>query len=76
MVPSAPSLPCPDQWCRAVLRARQGGGTVLLHDADTYSAPGSWWASVTALPGLLRTWQEAGLRVGPLREHGTALTQL
>ena len=49
---------------------------MLLHDADTYSAPGSWWASVTALPGLLRTWQEAGLRVGPLREHGTALTQL
>ena len=76
MVPSAPSLPCPDQWCRAVLRARQGGGTVLLHDADTYSAPGSWWATAAALPDLLRTWEESGLRVGPLDEHTTALTQL
>jgi peptidoglycan-N-acetylglucosamine deacetylase len=66
----------PDSVRRAVLRARQGGGTVLLHDADTYSAPGSWWASVAALPDLLGTWQEAGLRVGPLGEHGTALTQL
>jgi peptidoglycan/xylan/chitin deacetylase (PgdA/CDA1 family) len=61
---------------RAVLRVRQGGGTVLLHDADTCSAPGSWWATAGALPGLLRTWEESGLRVGPLGEHGTALTRL
>jgi peptidoglycan/xylan/chitin deacetylase (PgdA/CDA1 family) len=66
----------PDSVRRAVLRARQGGATVLLHDADTHVTPGSWWATAAALPGLLRTWQESGLRVGPLREHGSALTQL
>ena len=61
---------------RAVLRARQGGGTVLLHDADTYSAPGSWRATAAALPGLLGTWKASGLRVGPLGEHRAPLTQL
>jgi len=55
---------------RAVLRVPQGGGTVLLHDADTCSAPGSWHATVAALPDLIRTWHGAGLRVGPLDEHG------
>jgi peptidoglycan-N-acetylglucosamine deacetylase len=55
---------------RAVLHGPQTGGTVLLHDADTCSAPGSWWATFGALPGLLRTWRRAGLRVGPLAEHG------
>jgi peptidoglycan/xylan/chitin deacetylase (PgdA/CDA1 family) len=55
---------------RAVLHGPQAGGTVLLHDVDTCAAPGAWWATVGALPGLLRTWQQAGLRVGPLAEHG------
>ena len=54
---------------QSVLRIRQSGGTVLLHDADTYSAPGSWRATIATLPGLLRSWHEAGLRVGPLAEH-------
>jgi peptidoglycan-N-acetylglucosamine deacetylase len=54
---------------RAVLRVPQGGGTVLLHDADTCSAPGSWHATITALPDLLRSWSGMGLRVGPLGEH-------
>lgn len=55
---------------RSVLRVRQRGMTVLLHDADTCSAPGSWRATAAALPGLLRTWHETGLRVGPLAQHG------
>jgi peptidoglycan-N-acetylglucosamine deacetylase len=55
---------------RAVLRVPQSGGTVLLHDADTCSAPGSWRGTLAALPGLIRTWSDAGLRVGPLGEHG------
>jgi peptidoglycan-N-acetylglucosamine deacetylase len=57
---------------RAVLRVPQGGGTVLLHDADTCSAPGSWHATIAALPDLLRIWALSGLRVGPLDEHGSA----
>ena len=64
----------PGSVSRAVLRVRQAGGTVLLHDADTYSAPGSWRAAVGALPGLLRVWKESGLRVGPLGEHGLPST--
>ncbi len=59
----------PDSVHRAVFRVRQRGGTVLLHDADTYSSPGSWSATLAALPAMLDTWQAHGLRVGPLREH-------
>ncbi|MFC7886972.1 polysaccharide deacetylase family protein [Streptomyces sp. NPDC057376] len=50
----------------------RGGGTVLLHDTDHASAPGSWRAALTALPGIVRDCREAGLEVGPLLEHGTA----
>jgi hypothetical protein len=46
------------------------GATVLLHDADTASAPGSWRRALSALPYLLDDCFERGLRVGPLREHG------
>ncbi|WP_018333377.1 polysaccharide deacetylase family protein [Actinomycetospora chiangmaiensis] len=55
---------------RRVMRVAQPGGCVLLHDADTYSAPGSWMSTLGALPGLLHAWQQAGLSVGPLAEHG------
>ncbi|MFC7814137.1 MULTISPECIES: polysaccharide deacetylase family protein [unclassified Streptomyces] len=50
----------------------RGGGTVLLHDTDHASAPGSWRAALAALPGIVRDCREAGLEVGPLLEHGTA----
>ncbi|MEV4342467.1 polysaccharide deacetylase family protein [Streptomyces sp. NPDC049590] len=50
----------------------RGGGTVLLHDADRYSAPGCWHAALGALPAIVEDCREAGLTVGPLREHGTA----
>ncbi|AQS70943.1 polysaccharide deacetylase family protein [Streptomyces pactum] len=46
-----------------------GGGTVLLHDTDHASAPGSWRAALGALPGIVRDCREAGLAVGPLSEH-------
>ncbi|WP_395572259.1 polysaccharide deacetylase family protein [Streptomyces sp. BK79] len=56
---------------RAALAADlRGGGTVLLHDTDHASAPGSWRAALGALPGLVRDCHEAGLTVGPLGEHG------
>lgn len=47
-----------------------GGATILLHDSDCTSAPGSWRTTLAALPLLLDSWQDAGFRVGPLAEHG------
>ncbi|NSC25041.1 polysaccharide deacetylase family protein [Streptomyces albus subsp. chlorinus] len=49
-----------------------GGATVLLHDSDRNSAPGSWRVTLSALPVLVSWCREAGWRVGPLSEHGVA----
>jgi peptidoglycan-N-acetylglucosamine deacetylase len=46
------------------------GATVLLHDSDWTSPPGSWRAALKALPRLLDDCAQRGLRVGPLGEHG------
>ncbi len=48
-----------------------GGSTVLLHDSDATSPPGSWKAALGALPKLLDECDRRGLRVGPLGEHGS-----
>ena len=45
-----------------VLRTLRDGGTVLLHDSDCTSVPGSWRGTVRALPLLAahvgaRRWQ-------------------
>jgi peptidoglycan/xylan/chitin deacetylase (PgdA/CDA1 family) len=48
-----------------------GGGTVLLHDSDCTSAPGSWRATLGALPTLVDRVRDQGLRLGPLRDHWT-----
>ncbi|MGN6792814.1 MAG: polysaccharide deacetylase family protein [Streptosporangiaceae bacterium] len=48
----------------------EGGATVLLHDSDCTSPPGSWRAALGALPLLLDECERLGLRVGPLGEHG------
>jgi peptidoglycan/xylan/chitin deacetylase (PgdA/CDA1 family) len=45
------------------------GGTVLLHDSDRTSAPGSWRATLAATQRLVPAWRAAGLAVGPLAEH-------
>jgi peptidoglycan-N-acetylglucosamine deacetylase len=47
------------------------GVTVLLHDSDCTSPPGSWRAALKALPRLLDDCEQRGLRVGPLGEHGS-----
>jgi peptidoglycan/xylan/chitin deacetylase (PgdA/CDA1 family) len=49
---------------------RRPGATVLLHDSDVTSAPGSWRATLSALPRLAERWAAESLEVGPLREHG------
>ncbi|MEP6527962.1 MAG: polysaccharide deacetylase family protein [Nocardioidaceae bacterium] len=45
------------------------GGTLLLHDTDRTSAPGSWRNSLAASATLLAHWAQQGTVVGPLREH-------
>jgi peptidoglycan/xylan/chitin deacetylase (PgdA/CDA1 family) len=52
-----------------VSRVVRPGGTVLLHDTDRTSAPGSWRHTLAATATLLDHWQDAGVPVGPLREH-------
>lgn len=39
------------------------GSVLLLHDADDYSAPGSWRRTAAALPRVLGTLQDRGLRL-------------
>jgi peptidoglycan/xylan/chitin deacetylase (PgdA/CDA1 family) len=53
-----------------VTRRPLGGATVLLHDSDSQSAPGSWRAVVDALPQLADAFARRGLTVGPLAAHG------
>lgn len=53
-----------------LLATLSGGATVLLHDSDSTSVPGSWRASLGALPGLVEACRAHGLTVGPLADHG------
>jgi peptidoglycan/xylan/chitin deacetylase (PgdA/CDA1 family) len=43
------------------------GDVVLLHDADYYSAPGSWARTVAALPIILEELESCGLKTASLR---------
>jgi peptidoglycan-N-acetylglucosamine deacetylase len=52
-----------------VTRQLRPGGTVLLHDSDRTSAPGSWRTTLAATERLVPAWRDAGLGVGPLAEH-------
>jgi peptidoglycan/xylan/chitin deacetylase (PgdA/CDA1 family) len=47
-----------------------GGATVLLHDSDCTSPPGSAAAALGALPLLLEECAIRGLVAGPVAEHG------
>lgn len=57
--------------CTAAVRA---GDVVLLHDADYYSAPGSWARTVAALPAILEALESRGLSSRLLRRDGAATT--
>jgi peptidoglycan/xylan/chitin deacetylase (PgdA/CDA1 family) len=61
-----------DTVAHDVTRTFYPGATVLLHDSDITSAPGSWKATLDALPILAERWAAQGLSVGPLGEHGLA----
>jgi peptidoglycan/xylan/chitin deacetylase (PgdA/CDA1 family) len=45
----------------------EAGDILLLHDADYYSAPGSWIRTAGALPSILATLEERGLKSRLLR---------
>jgi peptidoglycan/xylan/chitin deacetylase (PgdA/CDA1 family) len=51
-----------DSITRHVTRGVGQGSVLLLHDADDYSAPGSWQRTVKALPLVLDVLQQRGLQ--------------
>jgi peptidoglycan-N-acetylglucosamine deacetylase len=53
-----------------VLRRYVAGGTVLLHDSDCESYPGSWRSALGALAPLADAFAARELAVGPVGEHG------
>jgi peptidoglycan/xylan/chitin deacetylase (PgdA/CDA1 family) len=59
-----------DQVTATVRRDLRPGGTILLHDSDRTSTPGSWRATLDATRALLDGFEHDGVAVGPLRDHG------
>jgi peptidoglycan/xylan/chitin deacetylase (PgdA/CDA1 family) len=60
----------PDTVVTDVTRRYLDGGTVLLHDSDCTSYPGSWRSALGALPRLADEFASRGLTVGPVGDHG------
>jgi peptidoglycan/xylan/chitin deacetylase (PgdA/CDA1 family) len=60
----------PDTVVADVLRRYVAGGTVLLHDSDCESYPGSWRSALGALAPLGAELAARRLALGPLRDHG------
>jgi peptidoglycan/xylan/chitin deacetylase (PgdA/CDA1 family) len=52
----------PESIARRVTAGAGEGSVLLLHDADDYSAPGSWRRTLAALPQILATLTDRGLR--------------
>lgn len=48
------------------IRTRSAGGTLLLHDSDTYGRPGSWRLTAAAVPAVVDAFRAAGCTVGSL----------
>ncbi len=59
----------PNTVLARVDRQLDAGGTLLLHDSDITSAPGSWRTTLAALPDLVQLCRSRGWGVGPLRDH-------
>jgi peptidoglycan/xylan/chitin deacetylase (PgdA/CDA1 family) len=62
----------PDTVVADVTRRYVDGGTVLLHDSDCTSYPGSWRSALGALPRLADEFSARGLAVGTVGDHGIA----
>ncbi|HXY92489.1 MAG TPA: polysaccharide deacetylase family protein [Acidimicrobiia bacterium] len=65
----------PDSVVVDVTRRYVDGGTVLLHDSDCESYPGSWKSTLGALPRLAEEFAARGLAVGPVGAHGIERTR-
>ena len=52
----------PESIAARVTAGAGEGAVLLLHDADDYSAPDSWRRTVAALPRVLDTLAQRGLR--------------
>jgi peptidoglycan/xylan/chitin deacetylase (PgdA/CDA1 family) len=52
----------PESIAALVTADADEGAVLLLHDADDYSAPGSWRRTAAALPQVLATLADRGLR--------------
>jgi peptidoglycan-N-acetylglucosamine deacetylase len=59
----------PESVVAEVTRRYLDGGTVLLHDSDCESYPGSWKSTLGALPRLAEELAARGLVVGPVGDH-------
>jgi peptidoglycan-N-acetylglucosamine deacetylase len=53
-----------DSIAARVTRGLRGGDVILLHDADHYSAPGSWRQTIAALPRILEAIDHQRVRAG------------
>jgi peptidoglycan-N-acetylglucosamine deacetylase len=60
----------PESVANDVGRGHLRGGTVLLHDSDCTSSPGSWHSGLGALPLLAERFELHDLRVGTVGGHG------
>lgn len=60
----------PQDVLAKVTSGKVDGGTILLHDSDCTSEPGSWRATLGALPGLVDWCAERGLQLGTVGAHG------
>jgi peptidoglycan/xylan/chitin deacetylase (PgdA/CDA1 family) len=56
-----------DSIARRCTSSVEAGDIVLLHDADYYSAPGSWVRTVAAIPRILEELDSRGLKPISLR---------
>ncbi len=56
----------PESIVSNLCRDLEAGEVMLLHDADHYSAPGSWRATAACLPRLIETLRRRALEPGPL----------
>jgi peptidoglycan/xylan/chitin deacetylase (PgdA/CDA1 family) len=52
----------PERIARRATRGLRGGEIIVLHDADFYSAPGSWRATAASLPLVFERLEARGLR--------------
>ncbi|MDQ1663528.1 MAG: peptidoglycan-N-acetylglucosamine deacetylase [Blastococcus sp.] len=59
----------PERVVSLLVGGLRPGGTLLLHDSDCTSTPGSWRATAAALPLLAGELDRRGLAVRPLGQH-------